>query len=133
MRMQGEQWGARAALMVVGIVVALILLVERSKADPPVATLTSNSVTCGPPNLALANVDCGDGYRAVRVESESATAIYLGGAGMTGVNRTTFGLKRCTTCNSGPAFSADVNMRQLKCVADGSTDAGVVVAVLCGK
>lgn len=102
-------------------------------ADPPVATLTSTSVICPPLNLSAGSVNCGSGYRTVKAETESATAVYFGGAGMTGVNYTVRGLKRCTTCNNGTSFDVDVNYGQLKCFSDGTTDAGVTVAVICGQ
>lgn len=126
----------RARIIGIAAIAAALIVAAagvRTVAEATVSSLTSTSVVCPPPNLDPADVSCGTGYVSVRAETESATAVYFGGSGLTGANRATVGLKRCTTCNNGTAFNPDVIRGQLKCTSDGASDAGVTVAVLCGQ
>ncbi len=111
----------------------------------------STSVSCPPPHLyspdggagkVTGKVVCPWGHVASVMENETANAVYLGycpyGVGVDGClapgNRTVVGKKRCTTCNGGIAFSADVtNSAPLYCVSDLTTDAGVSLSVTCAR
>ena len=128
------------AVFLVALGAAFVVALS-AEADPPLVNAFSASVTCPPFNLynpdAGSGVNgllaCSDGYRAVRAETESASAIYYcGKTGCTVANYATYGMKRCTTCNGGPIFSADVNVGQVRCIS-GTADAGVAIAIMCGK
>ncbi len=133
------------------ILVATVLLscaalsgcIEDARADAvgQAVGLVSTSVTCPPFNLYNPDagsgvnglLNCSTGYRAVRAESEVTTPYYACGvSGCTKANYATVGLKRCSTCTYGGAFNVDVNYGQARCIS-GTADAGVVVAVMCGK
>lgn len=115
---------------------------SEARADPPVRDLYSVAVVCPPFNLfnpdAGAGVNgrliCGEGYRAVRAESESANPIYFcGRTGCTRANHATVGQKRCTTCTYGGAFKVDAYQEAGERCISGTADAGVSIAVQCGK
>src|SRR5688572_17835922 len=73
---------------------------------------------CPPSNLigsmgTNAKVSCSNGWHAAKIESESATAIYvcggnMGDGGITASNFTTTCDKRCTTCNHGARWDAEI-------------------------
>ncbi len=133
-------------ILVASVLLACVALsgcIEDARADAlgQAVALTSTSVTCPPFNLynpdAGSGVNglltCGAGYRAVRAESEVTTPYYAcGKTGCTRANYATFGLKRCSTCTYGGAFNVDSDMGQARCIS-GTADAGVVLAVMCGK
>jgi hypothetical protein len=112
----------------------------------------STSVVCPPPNIyspdggagkVTGKVLCADGYSSFRLESESTTAAWIGfcpngvaKAGcMNAENYTTTGNKRClTNCGNGSAFPADVyGPGNAHCVSAATNDAGVTLAVTCGR
>lgn len=132
---------ARMTLGVAALAVgAWLALSGEAQADPPVASSTSTSVSCGAFNVLFAdggpgatNVSCGSGYRAVYMETEATAAAYICGTdGCEGNNYTTVGLKRCVGCNNGSAFDLDGLQGTVKCVS-GTADASVVFAVHCSR
>ena len=111
-----------------GLLAAMTLLLSGGtsevRADPPVSTLTTVSVDC---LITTTSLVCGDGYRAVLAENDSANCVRFGGTGIT----TTLGHKRCTSGAGGVAFSVDANMGQAKCIS--TTGSTVTIVVTCGK
>lgn len=140
----------RIVLACVCCVAALVAIVSGGdSADAQqVSDTTSTSVTCVPFNVSVDGgptiVECGSGFRAVYMETESATPAYvcgksggyawqrLGDGGTRAGNYATVCLKRCVGCNNGSAFIGDLNRGAVKCVS-GTADAGVVFAVQCGR
>jgi hypothetical protein len=109
---------------------------------PPATHAANTSVNC--PTANRWNPDAGTGliafptsaglnkYATVNVESESTNSIHLNWReGTTQANYATVGRKRCVGCNNGAAYQAEVTegMRELYCISDASTDAGVIVSV----
>jgi hypothetical protein len=135
---------ARPILGLVTLAAAALLAVVNGaesdvRADPPLRETASINVTCPPFNLF--NPDAGpngvpvgcNGYRAIRCENETSTAVYWCGAtGCTVGNATSRGLKRCPTCTGGFAFNADLYNGQVRCIS-GTADAGAIQQCLCGK
>ena len=131
----------RSLLAGVAIVSGAWLALPSRDADAvPMGSLDVAQVTCGPPNLALAQVKCGQTGIAVRAQNRTTTSVYFGGgSNFTGANRT-WGQEHCSGCADGPRFAGDmktggspVAVGDLRCIAEASTDAGVVIEVLCGK
>lgn len=124
-------------LVLVGLFVALG---DDAVADTPVSSTTSAAVVCKPYNLVTPDagmtiVECGTGYRAAYLETESTSPAYIcgsNGAGTADGGYARTCLKRCVGCNNGSAFAIDGNRGTLKCVS-GTADAGVLFQVHCGR
>lgn len=133
----------RGLVVLLGLVAAGVFVAlsgGEASADPPVSNTTSAAVVCKPFNLVTADagmtiVECGSGYRAAYLETESAAAAYIcgsnGGATADGGYQRTC-LKRCVGCSNGAAFAIDGNRGTLRCVSP-TADAGVPFVVHCGR
>lgn len=106
---------------------------------PPVNSTTSMAFTCVPFNLF--NPDggpngvptCSTGQQAIKIETESTTAVHLcGKTGCTQGNYATVGFKRCVGCNNGSVYEIAGNRYTTRCIAS-TADAGVDVVVMCAS
>jgi hypothetical protein len=125
---------AVAAFAGLALVGAFLLVDLRdAEAGPPAGELESVAYACPASASGPTFVDCGKGYQAVRVETESTVPIYFGaGASFTSANKATHGFKRCedTACPKGGTFVVEVNAKQLKCVSSASA---VATVVMCAR
>lgn len=146
----------RASIFAIGAILTVALLFVMSsggEADAlggSLGRVFSTSVVCpsstnyspdGGAGKASGKVECPQGYTSIRVQNKSATVVYMGacpngigGQGcMNPTNASTVGLDIARASTYADSFSADVTQNNLRCTNANTSDAGVTLAVMCGR